>query len=221
MQKLIRGIRLFQDSTFKNKEELYKRLANGQKPKILFITCSDSRIDPNLLLQTEPGDLFIIRNAGNLIPPYNAEQSSGAAGTIEFALAVLGIEEIIVCGHSHCGAMKGVQNPAMLKDLPAVSKWLSHAANTQRIMQENYSHLSGDSFLNASIQENVLAQIDNLKTHPIVAAQLARGKLKIHPWVYKFETGQVFAYNKEEEQFQVLTEDMMPTSAPRKLMSKL
>ena len=171
-------------------------------------------------MQTEPGDLFIIRNAGNLIPPYSSDQS-GEAGTIEFALAALGIEDIIVCGHSHCGAMKGILEPETLKDLPATSKWLSRADNTQRIMKENYSHLSGEPLLNAGIQENVLAQIDNLKTHPAVASRLARKKLEIHAWVYKFETGEVFAHNAEEGQFKLLTEEMNPSSTTRKLMSKL
>ena len=220
MQNLIRGIRQFQDEAFKERKELFERLGDGQKPEVLFITCSDSRLDPNLLTQSEPGDLFIIRNAGNLIPTYGA-QCCGEAGTIEFALAALGIKEIIVCGHSHCGAMQGVLDPLAIKDLPAVTKWLGHADSTQRIMKENYPHLSGESLLNATIQENVLAQIDNLKTHPAVSSRLARGKLKIHAWVYKFETGEVFAYNAEEEQFKLLTEDMKPSVMARKLMSKL
>jgi carbonic anhydrase len=220
MQELIRGIRFFQGTSFKEKQALFERLASGQNPKFLFITCSDSRINPNLLMQTEPGDLFIIRNAGNLIQPYSSDYT-GEAGTIEFALTALGIEEIIVCGHSHCGAMKGVLEPGTLKELPATAKWLSHADNTQRIMKENYAHLSGEPLLNACIQENVLAQIANLKTHPAVASRLAREKLEIHAWVYKFETGEVFAHHAEEGQFKLLTEEMKPSSSTRKLMSKL
>lgn len=212
MQKLVRGVRLFQRTTFKEKQSLFERLCEGQTPSVLFITCSDSRLDPNLLTQSEPGDLFIIRNAGNIIPSYSAIHW-GETGTIEFALAVLGIKEIIVCGHSHCGAMKGILDPQIIENLPAVTGWLSHAETTQRIMKENYAHLRGDSLLNAAIQENVLTQIDNLKTHPAVSAGLARGELNIHAWVYKFETGEVFAYEPEERQFLPLKNIMQPAVA--------
>ncbi len=215
MQKLIRGVRQFQNSAFKEKQALFTRLGEGQKPEVLFITCSDSRLDPNLLTQSEPGDLFIIRNAGNIIPAYGV-QHCGEAGTIEFALAALGIKEIILCGHSHCGAMQGVLNPDAIKELPAVSGWLGHADNTQRIMKENYAHLAGESLLNAAIQENVLAQIDNLKTHPVVSAGLARGELKIHAWVYKFETGEVFAFDPAASQFLPLKDKMKPMVAVNK-----
>jgi carbonic anhydrase len=209
MQKLVRGVHLFQDKVFCEKKALFEQLTEGQSPTVLFIACSDSRLDPNLLTQSEPGGLFIIRNAGNIIPSYAATHC-GEAGTIEFALAVLGISEIIVCGHSHCGAMKGVLNPKLVDHLPAVKGWLSHAEITQRVMAENYKHLKGDLLYNAAIQENVLCQIDNLKTHPEVTARLARGKLKIHAWVYKFETGEVYFYDRNEYQFKLLEDEMRP-----------
>lgn len=208
MQKLVRGIKRFQEGEFNENKDLYEQLAGGQRPEALFITCSDSRLNPNLLTNTKPGELFIIRNAGNIVPTHG--HGGGEAGTIEFGLAGLGIREIIVCGHSHCGAIKGVLNPEILQEMPNVANWLKNAEATQRIMKENYPHLSGDHLFNAAIQENVLVQVENLKTLPTVAALLARGELKIHAWVYKFETGQVFSFNPEVGQYSIITDAATP-----------
>lgn len=129
MEKLIRGIHEFQSTHFSPQRELFQRLAGGQRPDALFITCSDSRIDPSLLTQTKPGELFILRNAGNIVPPYGAA-NGGEGATIEYAIRALGIRDIIVCGHTHCGAMQGLLQPEALEDLPAVRSWLSHAEAT-------------------------------------------------------------------------------------------
>lgn len=200
MQKLVRGVQQFQKNVFSKKKELFEELAEGQSPEVLFITCSDSRLDPNMLTQSQPGDVFIMRNAGNIIPPYGPN-CTGEAGTIEFAIAALGIRDIIICGHSHCGAMKGVLKPEAITEMPAVASWLKNADSTQKIMKENYQHLEGEPLLNATVQENVLAQIENLKTHPIVISRIMRGELNVHGWIYKFETGEVFAYDAKQEQF--------------------
>ncbi|HEY9785953.1 MAG TPA: carbonic anhydrase [Candidatus Obscuribacterales bacterium] len=200
MQKLITGLHQFQSQIFLSHKELFERLSQGQAPDALFITCSDSRINPNLITQTSPGDLFILRNAGNIIPPYGAA-NGGEGATIEFAVVGLGIKDIIVCGHSLCGAIGGLLNPEKLKDMPAVTAWLSHAEATRRIAKENYSHLSGDALLSAAIQENVLVQIENLRTHPSVASRLSRGQIKLHAWTYKIQTGEVFSYQPDEGQF--------------------
>ena len=200
MQKLIDGLHHFQSTLFSTQRELFERLAGGQSPDALFITCSDSRINPNLITQTEPGELFILRNAGNIIPPYGTSQG-GEAATVEFAVAGLGVRDIIVCGHSHCGAMKGLLDESMTADLPAVRSWLGHAESTKRVMKENYVGLEGEKLVSACVQENVLAQLENLKTHPSVAARLARGKVKLHGWVYKIETGEVFAFDPAQGQF--------------------
>ena len=216
MQKLVLGIHHFQRNIFSSQRELFERLAKEQNPEALFITCSDSRINPNLLTQTEPGDLFILRNAGNIIPPYGAA-NGGEGATIEFAVAALGIRDIIVCGHSRCGAMKALLNPEELHDLPAVKSWLGHAEATRRIIREKYEHLSGEALLTATIEENVLVQLENLRTHPAVAAGLAQDRLKLHGWVYKLETGQVFCYEPERGQFVPLTEAIpypLPPPAP-------
>jgi carbonic anhydrase len=205
MQKLVQGIHHFQANIFRSQRELFERLADGQRPDALFITCSDSRINPNLITQTDPGELFILRNAGNIVPPYGAA-NGGEGATIEFAVAALGIKDIIVCGHSLCGAMKGLLHPDQLGDMPAVSAWLGHAEATRRIMKEKYRNLNNNDLLTATVEENVLVQLENLRTHPSVAAGLARGDLKLHGWVYKIQTGQVFAYDPARGQFAPLAE---------------
>lgn len=200
MQKLVEGVHRFQEHIFRSDREFFERLAHGQKPETLFITCSDSRINPNLLTQTDPGELFILRNAGNLVPPAGAT-NGGEGATIEYAVTLLQVRDIIICGHSHCGAMQGLLTPEVLEPLPAVSAWMSNAESTRVLMKEKYSHLSGTPLLMATTQENVLAQLENLRTHPAVAERLQRGDLHLHGWVYKLETGEVFSYDPSVGQF--------------------
>ena len=220
MQKLVQGIHHFQDSLFSSQRELFERLADGQNPETLFITCSDSRINPNLITQTEPGELFIIRNAGNLVPPFGAA-NGGEAATIEFAIVGLGVRDIILCGHSYCGAMKGLLYPESLTKLPTMAAWLSHAEAARWIARQQYADRSEADLLNITIQENVLAQLENLRTHPAVAVAVASGKLKLHGWVYKFETGQVFAYEPKEGQFVPLTETAVPDVIARRVPNQV
>lgn len=205
MQQLIDGIHRFQKQSFLPLQKLFERLAEGQHPETLFITCSDSRIDPNLLTNAQPGDLFILRNAGNIVPPHGAG-TGGEAATIEYAVSVLGVKDIIICGHSHCGAMRVLLNPESVASLPDVSTWLSHAEMTRRIIQENYTHLQDEALLAATIEENVLVQLESLRTLPAVGSRLVRGDLHLHGWVYVIETGEVFAYDVESEQFVKLAE---------------
>jgi carbonic anhydrase len=200
MQKLIQGIHRFQQETFRPLQGLFEQLSEGQSPETLFITCSDSRIDPNLLTRSRPGDLFILRNAGNIVPPHGPA-SGGEAATIEFAVTALGIKDIIICGHSHCGAMQGLLQPERLASLPATLAWLTHAEKTRGIVKDNYAHLDGNRLLMATIQENVLVQLENLRTLPPVASRLQEGDLHLHGWVYKIETGEVFAYDMTCGQF--------------------
>lgn len=204
MQRLIEGLHHFQSTVFGSQRALFERLAQGQAPETLFITCADSRIDPCLLTQSAPGDLFILRNAGNLVPPYGASDG-GEAATIEFAVAGLGVKDIIVCGHSLCGAMKGLLNPPSAENFPALTAWLKLAESTRRILREKYADRNGEALLSIAIQENVLAQLENLRTHPVVAAALAQDRLKLHGWVYKIETGEVFGYDPEDRQFEPVT----------------
>jgi carbonic anhydrase len=200
MQKLIAGLHKFQSDVFGHRREFFERLSQRQAPETLFITCSDSRINPNLITQTEPGELFILRNAGNIVPPYGAS-NGGEAAAIEFAVAGLGVKHVVVCGHSHCGAMAGLLNPEAVASMPSLVRWLEHAESTRRIVQDKYPDREGPAQLNVAVQENVLMQLENLKTHPTIASALARGQIKLHGWVYKIESGEVFSYTPESGQF--------------------
>jgi carbonic anhydrase len=201
MQKLVDGVHSFQAKVFRPYQDFFTRLANGQSPEALFITCSDSRIDPNLLTQTRPGDLFIVRNAGNIVPPYGAVHG-GEAATIEYAVTVLGVRDIVICGHSDCGAMRALVDPDSCVELPALRKWLEHAETTQRILRTKYSGLAGSERLETAIQENVLAQLEHLRTHPAVAAALARREIHLHGWIYRIDSGDVFAFDPVTGQFE-------------------
>lgn len=200
MQKLLEGIHQFQESVFGPRRKLFERLVAGQHPEALFITCSDSRVDPHLITQSDPGDLFTLRNAGNIVPPFGAT-NGGEGATIEFAISALNIEDIVVCGHSHCGAMKALLNRESVAAMPTVAEWLAMAESTRRIVVDKYPDVAGDKLLSITVQENVLVQLENLRTHPAVAAALARGKVKLHGWVYKIETGEVFEFDPERGQF--------------------
>ena len=203
MQKLVEGIHRFQTQIFRSHQELFERLGQTQAPETLFITCSDSRISPNLITQTEPGELFILRNVGNLVPTYESLGSTAAG--IEFAVSSLAVKDIIICGHSNCGAMKALMDPDSLSELPATRSWLSHARATEKIMWECYGHLHGDALLHATVEENVLVQVENLRSHPVVAKAVASGMLRLHAWVYKIETGEVFAFDPERGQYTSVT----------------
>lgn len=201
MQKLLDGIHQFQKTVFGTQRALFEHLADKQNPQALFITCSDSRINPNLVTQTNPGDLFILRNVGNVVPPYGATHNGGEAAAIEFALCALGVRDIILCGHSSCGAMKGLLKPESLRDMPSVAGWLAHAEATRRIIRENYQESDEKTLLTITVEENILVQLENLKTHPAVAARLASGRLSLHGWYYKIESGEVFTFNPDFGQF--------------------
>ncbi len=205
MQRIVDGIHQFRREKFPEQKTMFERIANKQQePMALFITCSDSRFNPNLITTTEPGDLFLLRNAGNIIPPYGAAQG-GEGATIEYAVAVLGIRHIIVCGHSNCGAMNALLNPAAVGDLPAVAEWFTYAEATRRVVKERYGHLKGKEFERAVIEENVLVQLNNLSTHPYVTARLANGDVKIYGWYYEIETGTVFEFDQASAMFKPLT----------------
>jgi carbonic anhydrase len=201
MKKLIDGLQGFRANYVSTHRELLEQLSHGQKPRVLFITCSDSRIDPNLLTQTDVGELFVIRNAGNLVPPYGAA-NGGEGASIEYAIHALGIEQIVVCGHSHCGAMKGLLQLGSLEEqMPLVYDWLRHTEATRRLVMENYSDYSKEELLEITIAENVLTQIENLKTYPVVHSRLYQGKLQIYGWIYLIETGEVLAYDPETHSY--------------------
>lgn len=201
MKELIKGLRRFKSEYFCRNQQLFEKLSHGQQPRVLFITCSDSRVDPELLTMTAPGEIFVIRNAGNIVPPYGAT-NGGEGATIEYAVQVLGINQIVVCGHSHCGAMKGLLKMESLREeLPLVYDWLKHAESTRRLLQEHYGDRTGEDLLDTAIAENVLTQIENLRTYPVIRAGLFNGELKIYAWIYDIDTGEVMAYDPETHSY--------------------
>ena len=201
MDKIIAGVQSYCKSNYPKNQHFFEQLAaKQQKPIALFITCSDSRVHPNLITQTEPGDLFLIRNAGNLIPPHGAP-AGGETATVEYAVEVLGIRNIIICGHSQCGAMKALLSDQPLDHLPAVKAWCAHAESTRRIVRQKYRNLNGDELAVAATEENVLVQMNNLSTHPSVAARLASAELRIFGWYYDIGSGQVLQYEPSQGRF--------------------
>jgi carbonic anhydrase len=190
MKRLIDGALRFQGEVYQEHRDLFRELATSQQPEALLITCSDSRVAPDLIVQAKPGDLFVCRNAGNIAPPYS-DVNGGVTATIEYAVAVLKVGHIIVCGHSDCGAMKALLHPEKLQGLPSVKSWLHHASRAEVVVRENHPELDDAARLNALIEENVLAQLDNLRTHPSVASRLKSGTLQLHGWVYDIESGQI------------------------------
>jgi carbonic anhydrase len=193
MTRIIQGVLNFQKRVFGSKQQLFERLARGQKPLALFITCSDSRVMPDLLAQTEPGELFVLRNAGNIVPPHSAGSNAESA-TVEYAVVQLHVRDIILCGHSRCGAMHGLLAPEALAKLPSVAGWLEHArAILPQI--ESAGELPEDRKLEMAIERNVLLQMEHLKTHPAVRMALEARTLRLHGWVYHFEKGEVDVYD--------------------------
>ncbi|WP_313811202.1 carbonic anhydrase [Glutamicibacter sp.] len=183
MDNLNDGLARFQRDVFPAKADLFAHLASNHHPHTLFIGCSDARVVPELITGTEPGDLFVIRTAGNLVPAYSPE-ADGVAASIEYAVAVLGIKDVVICGHSACGAMTALAEGIDLSLAPAVSNWLRHADASQA-----RTPIRGD--VPRLVKENVLAQLANLATHPSVAKALAAGELNLHGWVYDIGSGSV------------------------------
>jgi len=192
MDNLEEGIRKFQREVFPKRREEFRRLAEGQSPDTLFVGCSDSRVDPNLLTQTQPGELFVLRNAGNIVPPYGAS-TGGELAAVEYAVSVLGVAHIIVCGHSGCGAIGALLDPESTEDLPAVAHWLRMAEATKRLIREQHADAPDDEKLTLAIRANVTMQLANLATHPTVASGLHAGSLTLHGLYYQIETGAVEA----------------------------
>ncbi len=212
---LIKGLNAFHSNYFSQNRELFERLSNGQSPEVLFITCSDSRIDPCLITQAQPGELFVMRNVGNIIPSYGAASSAEAAG-IEYAVQGVGIRDVIVCGHSHCGAMKGLlQVGSLAEDMPLVYDWLKrHGETTRRVVLDNYADTDPDKLLKIAVEQNVLTQIENLETYPVIRSKLHSGQLNLHAWIYEIESGTVFAYNAALRKFTLLEKLSFPVPDP-------
>ena len=195
VEKFLGGVSRFQQEVYPKHQDLFEKLALGQRPEALFITCADSRIDPCLLTQTNPGELFICRVIGNIVPPY-PDAIGGVSATIEYAVGVLRVPEVIVCGHTDCGVMRGALNPDALKAYPNVTAWLRYAKVERR------DPAPSAEFLLALTEANVVAQLESLRSHPAVAARLEQGDLTLHGWVYHIGSGTVTAYDERSRKFE-------------------
>lgn len=200
MKNILEGYAKFRSEVFDQWKDHFHLLAEMQKPNVLFITCADSRIVPNLILQTEPGDLFLCRNAGNVVPPHG-EMAGGVSATVEYAIEVLKVKHVIVCGHSDCGAIKAVVEKKDLTHLPLTAKWLNYIESAWKYKDPG---VPADDFKArhvALIRANVIAQLMNLCTHPEVAKGLAHKTLRVHGWYYDIMTGAIEEYDPIERKF--------------------
>ncbi|EGD58871.1 carbonate dehydratase [Novosphingobium nitrogenifigens DSM 19370] len=215
MNELIGRVFSFEKQVFPESGELFAKLANfGQSPKALMISCADSRIVPEQILQAEPGELFVCRNAGNIVPPF-ATMNGGVSSTVEYAVAALGVRDIIVCGHSDCGAMKALAYPEGLERMPNVAAWLRHGSAAEHIVSTCHPHLESSARIRAVSLQNVIAQLAHLRTHPSVAAAIARGDMALHGWFVDIHAGQVLGLDGETGQFIPLREDQpLPVALP-------
>lgn len=207
MEKLYKGIHQFRESYFVKEEDFFKGLSHTQKPEVLFITCSDSRVDPNLVTQSRPGELFIVRNVGNIIPPYDAiKDKNSVVAAIEFAVLVLKVKDIILCGHSNCGAMAALyMDEEEFDKMPHLRDWLKIASPVRNMVGAVYSDLSGDSRKRKTEEENVLFQLRNIETYPFAIKALNEGVLHLHGWYYDIGNGEVYSYNPGKDAFEPIS----------------
>ena len=220
MNELIGRVLNFQRDVFPIRSDLYEHLAaNGQTPKALMISCADSRVVPEEIMRAQPGDLFVCRNAGNIVPPFS-QANGGVTSTVEFAVEALGVRDIIVCGHSDCGAMKALMNPAMMDGMPNVAAWLRHSTAARQVVETSYPGLDPADRARTAALENVVVQLTHLRTHPSVAAGIARGELTLHGWYFDIQAGGVLALDGDSGRFRKIEHDQpIPvalTATPRR-----
>jgi carbonic anhydrase len=196
MDKIIRGIEHFQQYVFPKNRVLFEELALTQNPEVLMVGCSDSRLALDLITQSSPGDMFVCRNAGNIVPAHS--HADAVSATIEFAISALNIKHIVVCGHSDCGAMKGLLHPEKLTQMPHVSKWIRHAEGARRALDELHPEATHSEALAAVTKLNVRLQLEHLRTHPHVFANLRSRGLQLHGWVFEIESGQIETWDEEQ-----------------------
>ncbi|HEX4767566.1 MAG TPA: carbonic anhydrase [Lichenihabitans sp.] len=197
VDRLFDGVKTFQQKVFPHLREEFRSLAKAQNPSILFIACADSRVVPEMITQTNPGDLFVCRNIGNIVPGYG-EMLGGVSAVIEYAVMELGVTEIVICGHSDCGAMKGLlKGQEVFARMPTVASWLRNAHSALSVVEVLHPDLEGEAKVQALVEQNVRTQLQHLATHPSVAAGKAAGRLKLHGWVYDIETGEVRRHDEE------------------------
>jgi carbonic anhydrase len=198
-ERLKEGIRRFQAEVYPERRDAYvKAEAEPQRPHTLIVACADSRIDPGMITQSDPGELFVTRNIGNMVPTYG-EMLGGVSAVLEYAVSALKVQHVVICGHSDCGAMKALMNPEQLEQMPTVRRWLRNAEAALSVAREVESQ---DDFLMNLTKQNVLMQMTHAKTHPSVAGALARGELVLSGWVYEIGSGNVLIYDDATHTFE-------------------
>ncbi|TYL40816.1 carbonic anhydrase [Dickeya chrysanthemi] len=205
MKEIIDGFLKFQKDAFPERIKLFRDLATQQNPRALFISCSDSRLVPELVTQREPGDLFVIRNAGNIVPSYGPEPG-GVSASVEYAVAALKVADIVICGHSDCGAMTAIATCKCLDHMPAVANWLLYA-DSARVVNESRPHPDQPAKVAAMVRENVIAQLANIQTHPSVRLALEEGRVTLHGWLYDIGSGCIDAFDGTTRAFVSLAEN--------------
>ncbi len=201
---LLNGVDEFTHHVFPGNKELFHSLAHSQAPHTLFITCADSRVSPEMITQARPGELFVCRNIGNIVPAYG-EMLGGVSAVIEFAVVALNVRQIVLCGHTDCGAMKGLASGgAATANMPTVHAWLRNAEAARSVVET--LGLDGDKIVQALVEENVRLQLTHLRTHPAVAARLAQGQLAVQGWVYDIGQGKVTVFDEQRSEFLTLGE---------------
>jgi carbonic anhydrase len=208
VQRLHAGIHHFQANYFASNRALFEQLAEaGQRPETLFITCSDSRVVPELITNAAPGELFIVRNVGNIVPDTHHGVVGGVSAAIEYAVEMLQVQTVIVCGHMGCGALDAMLHPESVAHLPLVKRWLAEASHLPLLVEERYGHLDREARMKAAVQENVLLQLENLRSFDFVARRLDAGTLTMNGWVFDIFSGRVFDYDPVQEQFLALARE--------------
>jgi carbonic anhydrase len=203
LNRIARGVSKFQTEIYPAQREMFERLKTGQEPLAMFVTCADARVNPNLVTQTDPGEIFIERNPGNIIPPH-LEFIGGVTAGIEYAMLALKVPVIVVCGHTDCGVMKALLAPEQVESMPGVQDWMSHAFEArQRMLQECVDAPEAER-LRRMTELNVLEQIENLKTHPSVRARLLSDEIEIRGWVYNIGDGSIREADPQSGKFELL-----------------
>jgi len=207
MERLFNGYMKFMAEDFERHRELFQEIGRKQNPHTLFIGCSDSRVVPNLITQTDPGELFIVRNIANIVPPYRqTEEYVATTSVIEYAVLALEVDTIVVCGHSNCGGCAALNlPPERLDHLPHVRKWLEVSREVRGRVDRLMTGNSAEEREWLTEQVNVLVQMKNLLTYPYVAERYRQGKLNIHGWHYIIETGEIYNFNDDTQLFELIS----------------
>jgi carbonic anhydrase len=200
LARIVEGVKKFQAEVYPAQREMFETLKGRQQPMAMFITCADSRVVPNLFTQTGPGDFFVERNPGNFVPRYG-DFVGGVSAGVEYGMLVLKVPLVIICGHTDCGVMKGLLHTDQVNGLPAMQEWMRHASDVRHRIMRDHSNAPDEEKLRLITEYNVLAQIENLKTHPSVQSRVTSGEVEIRGWVYDIGDGSIWSADPESGEF--------------------